>query len=119
MLRSRVFAADAERELAAAALAEHYAAGRLALPELEARVTRVYDARTRGQIAGALNRLPRAERRRRLSVLLGLAVLLALLWLRVTWFVVRRGVWPLVLLAARAGVFAVARRRRMHAGVRL
>ena len=110
-LRDRVLAADAERDAAADALARHYAAGRLTLPELEARVQRVYGARTRGQVAIALNRLPEAGRRYR-AVFVGLALAAFVGSLRVAWFVLRRAAWPVLRFTFRVWLAAVTRRRR-------
>jgi len=53
-----VFAADQDRERAAAALREHYVRGRLTLDELSARTARVLRARTREDVRGALAGLP-------------------------------------------------------------
>jgi hypothetical protein len=53
-----VFAADRDRERAAAALREHYVRGRLTLDELSARTARVLRARTREDVRGALAGLP-------------------------------------------------------------
>ena len=53
-----MFAADQDRERAAAALREHYVRGRLTLDELSARTARVLRARTREDVRGALAGLP-------------------------------------------------------------
>lgn len=53
-----VFAADRDRERAAAALREHYVRGRLTLDELSARTGRVVKARTQEELRGALAGLP-------------------------------------------------------------
>ena len=117
-LRDRVLAADAERDAAADALAGHYAAGRLTVPELEARLQRVYRARTRGQVALALNRLPDAGRRYR-SVFVGLAVAAFVLSLHVAWFVLRRAAWPVLRFTFRLWLAAATRRtRRLSFGAR-
>jgi Domain of unknown function (DUF1707)/Transcriptional regulator PadR-like family len=50
---------DADREAAAAALAEHYAQGRLTLDELLARLDAAFAATTRGELAPATRDLPR------------------------------------------------------------
>jgi hypothetical protein len=53
-----VFAADHDRERAAAALREHYVRGRLTLDELSNRTGKVLRARTREDLRGALAGLP-------------------------------------------------------------
>ncbi len=49
---------DAERDLAAADLAEHYASGRLSAEEHSERLDRVWAARTRGEIPAIFRDLP-------------------------------------------------------------
>jgi Domain of unknown function (DUF1707) len=49
---------DAEREQTLAALKDHYAAGRLSIEELEARVQDVYRSGTRSELAVYLRDLP-------------------------------------------------------------
>jgi DNA-binding PadR family transcriptional regulator len=70
-------AGDADRDAAAAALAEHYAQGRLTLDELGARLEAALTATTHGQLSEAIRDLPRrvageplvrAERTRRHSL---------------------------------------------------
>jgi hypothetical protein len=53
-----VFAADRDRERAAAALREHYVRGRLTIDELSARTGRVVNARTQEELRVALTGLP-------------------------------------------------------------
>jgi hypothetical protein len=101
VLRSRTFAADAEREAAAAALAAHYSEGRLLLPELEERIGRVYRARTQGEIARAFRQLPDGRRR--------YAVAAAVAAAGIVWLLTRRVVWPLCKLAARTTLAIAAR----------
>ncbi len=57
----RVRASDADRDAAAAALRNHYAAGRLESGELEERVATVLGARTLGDLRAVLADLPPAE----------------------------------------------------------
>lgn len=52
---------DDERERSAATLGEHFSAGRLDLAEFESRLDRVYNAKTRGDLAGVLVDLPPAH----------------------------------------------------------
>lgn len=115
MFRSRVLVADAERDSAAAALAEHYAAGRLLLPEFEARVARVYRARTRAQVARSFARLPGAGEQYRAAAF-DLARAIALVMLRLTWFALRRIVWPVLRVTARAVGSAAAQVRLRRRG---
>lgn len=82
---------DAERERAAAELAEHYAQGRLSLEEHGERLDAIWSARTRGELpplfadlpslapAGVAARRPAPSRRRFRGVPLPLAVLLVVL----------------------------------------
>jgi Domain of unknown function (DUF1707)/2TM domain len=49
---------DAERELVASQLADHHAAGRLSLDELDERLTATWSARTRAELAATLVDLP-------------------------------------------------------------
>jgi hypothetical protein len=49
----------AEREQAAAALGEHFAAGRLEVDEYDERVARAYAAKTAAELAGLFTDLPR------------------------------------------------------------
>jgi Domain of unknown function (DUF1707) len=58
---------DRERAAVAARLGDDYAAGRLALGELESRTAATWDARTYGQLAGVLADLP-GRRPRRLAI---------------------------------------------------
>ena len=58
---------DRERAAVAARLGDDYAAGRLALAELESRTAATWDARTYGQLAGVLADLP-GRRPRRLGI---------------------------------------------------
>jgi hypothetical protein len=51
-------ASDAERDRVVAQLQDHYAIGRLTLPELEERVARAYQARTREQLLALSADLP-------------------------------------------------------------
>jgi hypothetical protein len=51
---------DAERERAAAELAEHYALGRLTTAEHAERLDRIWAARTRGELAPVFGDLPGA-----------------------------------------------------------
>ena len=118
MFRSRVLAADAERDSAAAALAEHYAAGRLLLPELEARVARVYRARTRAEVARSFARLPGAGERYR-AVAFDLVRGTAVVALRITWFALRRVAWPVVRVGVRTVRGASARWRPGRGELRL
>ena len=53
---------DAERERVADLLAEHHAAGRLTLPEVDERLTAVWSARTGDELARQLADLPAAPR---------------------------------------------------------
>ena len=53
-----MYAADREREQAAAALREHYVRGRLTFEELSTRVGRVLTARSRADLRSALSGLP-------------------------------------------------------------
>jgi Flp pilus assembly protein TadB len=55
---ARMYAADRDRERAAAALREHYARGRLTLEELSSRVGRVLTARSRRELRRELSGLP-------------------------------------------------------------
>lgn len=113
VFHARLLAADAERDAAAHALREHYAAGRLELDELEARLGRVYGARTHGQLARAFGRLPEAGARRRRLLLAYLAVAALLVGL-LAWLAARRVVWPLVRLAVKLAVRrALFHRRRL------
>ncbi|GAB2448981.1 DUF1707 SHOCT-like domain-containing protein [Nocardia tengchongensis] len=50
-----------EREQAAAALGEHFAAGRLDLTEYDDRVSRAYAAKTAGELAVLFSDLPRPQ----------------------------------------------------------
>jgi hypothetical protein len=54
----RLRVGDAERERVADLLAEHHAAGRLTLPELDERLTAIWSARTRDELAAPLADLP-------------------------------------------------------------
>jgi hypothetical protein len=54
----RTRASDADRERAAAALGEHYAAGRLTLEEFRERLDQVYAAKTLGQLDELMADLP-------------------------------------------------------------
>ncbi len=54
----RMRASDADRELAAARLREHFAAGRLTYAELDERLTVALSARTAGDLRGLLTDLP-------------------------------------------------------------
>jgi hypothetical protein len=56
--RRDVRASDEDRERAARALRDHFAAGRLEAGELERRLTGAYAARTRGNLAELLSDLP-------------------------------------------------------------
>lgn len=49
---------DAERDLAAAALGEHYAQGRLTTEEHAERLDRIWSSRTRGELAPIFRDLP-------------------------------------------------------------
>ena len=51
----------AEREQAAAALGEHFAAGRLDLDEYDDRVSRAYAAKTAGELVALFEDLPRPQ----------------------------------------------------------
>jgi hypothetical protein len=53
---------NAERERAATALGEHFAAGRLDADEYDERVRRAYEAKTAGELAQLFTDLPRAAR---------------------------------------------------------
>ena len=53
---------DAERERVADLLAEHHAAGRLTLAELDERLTTTWSARTRAELTAPLVDLPAAPR---------------------------------------------------------
>jgi len=53
---------DAERETAVGALAEHYTAGRLTLPELEDRAEQAYRATTRAELVALTADLPTPQR---------------------------------------------------------
>jgi uncharacterized protein DUF1707 len=57
-----VLASDDDRERCASALARHYVAGRLTLPEFEARLDAVRMGRTRGQLQAMTADLPRPSR---------------------------------------------------------
>jgi hypothetical protein len=57
-----LLASDDDRERCAAALARHYVAGRLTLPELESRLDAVRMGRTRGQLQAMTADLPRPSR---------------------------------------------------------
>lgn len=100
LVQGNVRVGDRERDAAAHALAEHYAAGRLDRREYDERVDRVLVARTRGDLAPLFRDLPRAvtpaprpeapaPRRTRgrppmlplLLIVAGLAVLLEAPWL--------------------------------------
>jgi hypothetical protein len=50
---------DAERDAAAAALGEHYAAGRLTKDEYDERIDRVWEAKYDGELAPLFSDLPR------------------------------------------------------------
>jgi len=52
---------DAERDAAAGELGDHFAAGRLALDELQRRLGSVFSARTQGQLTRAMRDLPRPQ----------------------------------------------------------
>jgi hypothetical protein len=52
---------DAERDIAAAELGDHYAAGRLSLDELHERIGLVLSARTHGQLGRVMRDLPPAR----------------------------------------------------------
>jgi hypothetical protein len=56
--RREVRVSDEDRERAAQALRDHFAAGRLEATELERRLTAAYAARTRGDLAKVLSDLP-------------------------------------------------------------
>ena len=56
--RSNLRASDEDRDRTARALRDHYAAGRITHPELEARIDRVYAARTRRDLARLTADLP-------------------------------------------------------------
>jgi hypothetical protein len=56
---SRVRVGDAERDSAAQALGEHFAAGRLTHDEFDERSTRAWSARTAGELAALFTDLPR------------------------------------------------------------
>jgi len=58
-------ASDAERERVAEDLRRHAAEGRLAVDELEERLTAAFSARTRGELEPLLGDLPRAPHRSR------------------------------------------------------
>jgi hypothetical protein len=58
-----LLASDDDRERCASALAHHYVAGRLTLPEFEARLDAVRMGRTRGQLAAMTADLPRPSRK--------------------------------------------------------
>ena len=62
--RGQIRASDAEREAAVDALRHHYAAGRLEADELEERIERAYDAKTRADIEGLFLDLPSDRGRR-------------------------------------------------------
>lgn len=55
---------DAERERAVETLRDHYAEGRLDSDELEERIERAYDARTRADLSALTRDLPRVSGRR-------------------------------------------------------
>ena len=59
--RQPVLIGDAEREQVAAALGEHFAAGRLPTSEFETRLDVVYAARTREELGDVLVDLPAVE----------------------------------------------------------
>ncbi|MGW5111325.1 DUF1707 SHOCT-like domain-containing protein [Nocardia sp. NPDC004123] len=59
---STVRVGTAEREQAAAALGEHFAAGRLDIAEYDERVGRAYAAKTAGELAVLFGDLPRPQR---------------------------------------------------------
>lgn len=104
--RTRLLAADAEREAGVAALREHYVAGRLTLDELDARVAVVIRARTRGQIARAFARLPGAAPYRRARAA-ELAIATARVSLAIGIWLLRVVVLPLAALTLRAVAWAV------------
>ncbi|HEX4829563.1 MAG TPA: DUF1707 domain-containing protein [Trebonia sp.] len=56
--RNAIRVGDAERDVAARELGEHYAAGRLTLGELDERLELVLSARTRGQLTQVMADLP-------------------------------------------------------------
>jgi hypothetical protein len=58
----RLRVGDAERERVADLLAEHHAAGRLTLPELDERLTAILSARTRDELTAPLADLPAPPR---------------------------------------------------------
>ena len=58
----RLRVGDAERERVADLLAEHHAAGRLTLAELDERLTATWSARTRDELTHPLADLPAARR---------------------------------------------------------
>ncbi len=58
----RLRVGDAERERVADQLAEHHAAGRLTLPELDERLSATMSARTRDELAATLADLPAVPR---------------------------------------------------------
>lgn len=57
-IRNDVRASDAERDIAADALREHFVQGRLTLDELKGRLETALTARTRSQLDGLLTDLP-------------------------------------------------------------
>ena len=108
----RLRVGDAERERVTDQLAEHHAAGRLTMTELDERLTATLTARTRDELAAAVADLPAvpptpAEPRRGLpspggpvwrSQLLGYVVVIAALWL--IWALTGAGhpwpIWPML-----------------------
>ena len=62
--RSQVRVSDEEREFAAESLRHHYAAGRLESDELEERIERAYDAKTRADLYALFADLPSDRGRR-------------------------------------------------------
>lgn len=112
---------DAEREQAATALGEHFAAGRISDEEHADRLDRIWSARTRGDLTPVFRDLPGHSLQRRTTergywtggprvlpgpLFLVLGVLVALTVLTHL---------PFVLLAVLVGVFVTSRRRhRLH-----
>jgi hypothetical protein len=64
LARNQIRVSDEERERSVDTLRDHYADGRLSSDELEERVERAYQARTRGELDALMRDLPSGRGRR-------------------------------------------------------
>jgi hypothetical protein len=106
---------DAERDVAAAELGDHYAAGRLTLEELHQRIGLALAARTHGQLSRVMRDLPSLKREPRSApaepllsdghrvvsadrdgrlAAIGLLLLAMLIWLFTVLMFTRHGYYP-------------------------